>query len=210
MNTNLNHSIISKIQINYTHQPIAVFLIGTNGSGKSSLRTFLNLAEIQTNIDPDALNRIAKYSRAANHLIYASKQALRLFSSAINNNLNVCMESTLSGKSAMRRIEIAKSKGYYVIAYFVGLSDVNINIERVRQRVLAGGHDIELNLIKSRYKKSVDNLLFCNKFIDELHVIDNSQSYYQLQFSKYAEQTIKYDSMENWSETIYKYLNDLG
>lgn len=206
MNTNLNHYIISKIQLNYSEQPVAVFLLGANGSGKSSLRSFLNLAEIQTNIDPDALNRIAKYKHADNHLIFASKQALSLFSNAVNNSLNVCMESTLSGKSAMRRIELAKSKGYHVIAYFVGLSDVNINIERVRQRVLVGGHDIDRNLIINRYQTSIDNLLLCQNYIDELHVIDNSKSYYELQFSKYAKQVVQYDSMVDWSKNIYKKL----
>ena len=170
------------------------------------LRSFLNLAEIQTNIDPDALNRIAKYKHADNHLIFASKQALRLYSHAISNSLNVCMESTLSVKSAMRRIALAKSKGYRVIAYFVGLSDVEINIERVRQRVLAGGHHIERNLIINRYQKSIDNLLLCHNLIDELHVIDNSKSYYELQFSRYAKQFVKYDSMAKWPKNIYKQL----
>ena len=203
MNTNLNHFIISRVQINYSHQPVAVFLLGANGSGKSSLRSYLNLADVQSNIDPDSLNRIAKYSHKDNHFIFASKQAIRLFANALNNNLNVCMESTLSGKSAMHRISLAKSKGYYVIAYFVGLSDVNTNIERVRQRVAAGGHDIERNLIIRRYQKSIDNLLTCYQFIDELHVIDNSKSYYELQFSKYRAQIVKYDLMSNWAKNIY-------
>ena len=43
-------------------------------------------------------------------------------------------------------------------------------------------------------------------YIDELHVIDNSKSYYELQFSKYAKQVVQYDSMVDWSKNIYKKL----
>ena len=209
MNTNLNHFIISSVQINYSKQPVAVFLLGANGSGKSSLRSYLNLADVQSNIDPDSLNRIAKYACKQNHQIYASKQAIRLFANAIDNNLNVCMESTLAGRSAMQRISQAKNRGYFVVAYFVGLCDVSINIERVKQRVALGGHDIERDLIIKRYKKSIDNLLNCYQFIDELHVIDNSNSYYELQFSKYHDQIVKYDLMSNWAKNIYLNLDSI-
>jgi predicted ABC-type ATPase len=202
MHHHLNHAIISQVQIDYTHQPVAVFLLGANGSGKSSLRSYLDLSDIQTNIDPDALNRIAKYRAKDNYLMFASKQAIRLFNHALRSNLNVCMESTLSGQSAMNRIKVAKNHGYYVIAYFVGLSSVELNIERVRQRVLKGGHNIPNNLIVKRYQNSIDNLLHVYYCLDELHVIDNTQSHYELQFTRFKEKLVKYDVMRKWANSV--------
>ncbi len=58
MNHIINQQIVEQIQLDYQNTPLAVFLIGTNGSGKNSLRNYLNLTDIQTNIDPDVLNRI--------------------------------------------------------------------------------------------------------------------------------------------------------
>ncbi|MBX9597621.1 MAG: hypothetical protein K2X04_03485, partial [Burkholderiales bacterium] len=37
MNHIINQEIINQIQLNYDNIPLAVFLLGTNGSGKSSL-----------------------------------------------------------------------------------------------------------------------------------------------------------------------------
>ncbi|WP_119328544.1 hypothetical protein [Cysteiniphilum halobium] len=59
MNTTINHFVMQSIQASDDNAPIAIFLLGANGSGKSSLRAYLDLSNIQTNIDPDALNRIA-------------------------------------------------------------------------------------------------------------------------------------------------------
>ena len=127
-------------------QPIAIFLLGANGSGKSSLRKYLDLSDIQTNIDPDLLNKIALNRGIGDYLVAASKQALKMYESSIKQDLNVCLESTLSGKGALRRIMYARQMGYYVLAYFLGLESVEMNIERVRSRVIKGGHDIAIQI----------------------------------------------------------------
>ncbi len=204
MNSNLNHSVISQTQISHTDKPLAVFLLGADGSGKSSLREYLNLSSIQTNIDPDALNRIAKNTHNENYLLFASKQALTMFKHATQNHLNLCMESTLAGKSAMKRLSQAKKRGYRVLVYFVGLSKVELNIKRVAERVQKGGHNIDRKLIIKRYSESIENLIVSQKHIDELHVIDNSKDYYNVQFSKYDNQFIQYDRLENWAKELFE------
>ena len=213
MNTNLNHFIVQSIQIGKgetffapTIQPVAIFLLGTNGSGKSSLRAYLDLSNIQTNIDPDALNRIARLKCKNNPLIFASKQALQLYKSALENGLNICMESTFSGKSILSRILRAKQQGYRTVCYFMGLENVALNIERVADRVKKGGHDIAKPLILKRYDESISNLIKHQTLFDELHVIDNSLDYYRLQFSRYQTQWIHYDETLAWAEEIYQQL----
>lgn len=208
MNTTINQFVVKSIQINLKHQPVAVFLLGANGSGKSSLRSYLDLADIQTNIDPDALNRIAKLRYHEHHLLFASKQAIKLYKNAIENGLNVCMESTFSGQSIIQRVNLAKCKGYYVQCYFMGLSDVNLNIERVKQRVLRGGHDIDQVLIEKRFTESVDNLVAYSNLFDELHVIDNSDEYYRVQFSCYQGRFVLYEPMEAWAKNIHQRLQN--
>lgn len=47
MDVNANKVLIEPIQIQYDHMPIAIYLLGANGSGKSILRNYLNLSDIQ-------------------------------------------------------------------------------------------------------------------------------------------------------------------
>lgn len=203
MNHTINQALIEKIQLKYERQPLACFLIGANGSGKSTLRNYLNLSEIQTNIDPDALNRIAKLKHTQHHQANSARQAINLYTNAIENDLNVCMESTLAGKGTTKRIKAAKANGYYLTGYFIGINNVLINIERVRMRVQKGGHNIPENLIRKRYTESIDNLLSIYKCFDELHIIDNSNTYYQLQTSIYQGQLIHHaNSIESWVQNL--------
>ena len=80
----VNQGLIDRdIQINYQNIPLAVFLLGANGSGKSTLRNYLNLSDIQTNIDPDVLNRIFKARYPDTYLIESAKQALTMYQQAL-------------------------------------------------------------------------------------------------------------------------------
>lgn len=203
MNYQVNQTIINQVQINYTNIPLAIFLIGANGSGKSTLRNYLNLSDIQMNIDPDLLNRIFKVKYPNNYLVEAAKQALTMYNQALRNNLNLCIESTLSGKGTMQRIIAAKKQGYFVIGYFVGLNNVELNLQRIRERVKQGGHDILENIVRRRYTESIDNFLQIKDHFDIIHFIDNSGDCYKLQFSIEDQQVIMHDNiLEAWAERI--------
>ena len=179
----INQELINQIQISYETVPLSVFLIGTNGCGKSSLRNYLNLSDIQTNIDPDMLNRLYKSKYPANYQTLAAKQALKMYAEALHNEFNLCLESTLAGKGTMQRIIEAKKKGHYTVGYFIGLNSVELNIERIANRVAGGGHFIPDEIVRRRYSESVSNLIQIKDQFNLLHVIDNSEQFYRLQFT---------------------------
>lgn len=204
MNNTINQALIDKIQLSYSNTPLAVFLIGANGSGKSTLRNYLNLTDIQTNIDPDVLNRIFKVKYTNTFQIESARLALSMYSLAMKSSLNICMESTLlSGNGTMQRIINAKQNGYFLIGYFIGLNDVKINLDRIRKRVASGGHNIEEKTVYKRYHESITNLLQVKNYFDNLHVIDNSYTHYKLQLSCYGSKTINYNNdFEPWVDAI--------
>ena len=80
--------------------------------------------------------------------------------------------TTLSYQST---IKLARAKGYNITLLFFWLNDVNLAIERVKTRVVEGGHNIPEEVIIRRYKKGIKNLLqnFVN-LCDYWLVIDNS------------------------------------
>ncbi len=201
----VNQFQIDKIQISYENIPLAVFLLGANGSGKSTLRNYLNLSDIQTNIDPDVLNRVFKLRYPDSYLIESAKQALTMYNQGVSSGLNICIESTLSGRGTIERIKAAKANGYFIVAYFVGLESLELNIERVRQRVLSGGHNIPTETITRRYTESINNFIKCIHLFDEVHIIDNSDKSYNLQISKFSDKLVSYiDDIEPWVSNIVK------
>jgi predicted ABC-type ATPase len=185
MRNDNNRAVIDSLQSlsfeqnkEYNSAHAAIFLIGANGSGKSSLRHYLDLSNITTNIDPDDL----KLKNGGNHNL-AARQAIDYCAMAIKYRSNFCRESTLSGKTILEAIKKAKAAGYYVIGYFVGLDSVELNIDRIKNRVARGGHYIEDSLVKKRYSESLSNLADIFDQFDELHVLDNSGSCFSPQFS---------------------------
>src|SRR5579863_7132246 len=199
MNYAYNQALIDTIQLNYHNIPLAVFLIGANGSGKSTLRNYLNLTDIQTNIDPDVLNRIYKSRYPNAYLIESAKQALIMYKQGITSGVNICIESTLAGHGTTERIIQAKKHGYFTIAYFVGLNDVELNLERIRQRVAEGGHNIPDASVRRRYTESINNAVNLKDYFDELYIIDNSQDSYSLQISKHGQKITQHlTNLEPW------------
>lgn len=203
MNHIINQEIIKQIQLDYNNIPLAVFLLGTNGSGKSSLRNYLNLSDIQSNIDPDVLNRIYQAKYPKTYPIESGKQALKMYDKALLDSLNICLERTLAGHGTMQRIIAAKRLGYFTMAYYIGLNSVELNLERIAIRVLKGGHNISEPTVRRRYRESADNLILVKDYFDLIHVIDNSEPYFRLQYSVSNQNITKHcQTPELWAKNL--------
>ena len=77
----------------------------------------------------------------------------------------------------MYLVERCKLLGYKIIIVFLWLDSTELAIERVRLRVLQGGHHIPTDVIKRRYHKGLKN--FVNLFMpicDNWIIADNSHS----------------------------------
>lgn len=207
MNHIINQQIINQIQLHYDNIPLAVFLVGTNGSGKSSLRNYLNLSDIQTNIDPDVLNRVYRAKYPDTYQVEAGKQALKMYDDALQKGLNICLESTLAGRGTMQRIVAAKNAGYFTLAYYIGLNSVELNLERVAQRVARGGHDIAEDIVRRRFNESANNLVLIKDYLDEIYLLDNSEANFELQSSIIAKKKTTYLRLSKpWAQKLIERL----
>lgn len=94
----------------------------------------------------------------------------------LENDENFAFETTLSSKSYKSKILYAQQKGYNVTLLFFWLRNVNLAIERVKTRVLEGGHHIETEVIKRRYQSGIKNLFdIYLPIADEVLIFDNSE-----------------------------------
>jgi len=109
-------------------------------------------------------------------------------------------ETTLCGRSIFRNIDIAKARGYEVILYYVGLDNVEIAKERVRQRVKAGGHGIPEADIERRYSESLENLKKMIPVCDSVLLFDNTESFVKVAKYEHGRCVEKDDVLPKWCE----------
>jgi predicted ABC-type ATPase len=94
-----------------------------------------------------------------------------------------CFETVMSHKSKLDLFTKSKINGYKTYLYFIYTTNVEINILRIQQRIKAGGHDVPLDKIKSRYSKSLSFALNALENADTAFILDNTNN----DFNKVAE-----------------------
>ncbi|MDO9976472.1 zeta toxin family protein [Glaesserella parasuis] len=192
------------------NKSLAIFYCGTNGAGKSTLRSF-NQDSVQIVIDSDHIAMQINPDNPRLADIEAGRKAIELFKFAIRHNISFSMESTLSGKSILQRMEVAK-KNFYTRLNYVGVDDPKINIARVKARVKAGGHFIDEETIKRRYQISRENLIQAILLNDETFIYDNSSDSPKIQLVISANKTVTKltDKLPKWCEDLVNELLILG
>lgn len=192
------------------NKSLAIFYCGTNGAGKSTLRSF-NQDSVQIVIDSDHIAMQINPDNPRLADIEAGRKAIELFKFAIRHNISFSMESTLSGKSILQRMEVAK-RNFYTRLNYVGVDDPKINIARVKARVKAGGHFIDEETIKRRYQISRENLIQAILLNDETFIYDNSSDSPKIQLVISANKTVTKltDKLPQWCEDLVNELLILG
>ena len=153
-------------------------IAGANGSGKSTLAEtileksnlkFLNADDIARELSPDAIDKVP---------ITAGKIYFKRLNEYFNKNISFAVESTLSGNNIFRIISRAKQQNYKIILIYTFLKNCSICIERVKNRVKNGGHNVPEKDIIRRYYKSL--IKFWNEYknnVDEWTLFYNGFEY---------------------------------
>lgn len=157
-------------------------LAGCNGAGKSSIGGAALLESGVRFYNPDEAAR--KIMAANAHLnppptmgevnAAAWSQGRTLLERAIDQHLDFAFETTLGGQTMTELLERAATEGLAVHVWFAGLDSVELHIERVRQRVARGGHDIPREKIAERYDSGRKNLVRLLPQLASMRVYDNS------------------------------------
>jgi predicted ABC-type ATPase len=80
----------------------------------------------------------------------------------------------LAGKNYLQMMLQARDHGFETVLVYIGTENVEINLERIRNRVLSGGHDVPEKDVRRRYKRSLKNLALAIKRTDHTILFDNS------------------------------------
>jgi predicted ABC-type ATPase len=158
--------------------PRIYVLAGVNGAGKSSLggAAFRAFGADYFNPDEAARQMMAADPglRQTNANARAWQAGKRLLERAIAAKLDFAFETTLGANTMPRLLREAAEKGVAVNIWYVGLSNPELHIARVKSRVRKGGHDISEADIRRRYQHSRLNLIELLPHLAALRVVDNS------------------------------------
>lgn len=118
----------------------------------------------------------------------------------IESGQSFSFETVMSHPSKLNELKEAIENGYKVYLYFVCLDDADLNLSRVQNRVEKGGHNVSADKIKSRYTRTLKNLLPALLLSYRAYLFDNSNTMELIAESNKGVMTIhkEGDELPNW------------
>lgn len=151
---------------------------GVNGAGKSTLYAADDSADLGVRLNSDELVREAGADwRSLEAQIEAGKRLLQMQKECFEKGLSCNRETTLCGNNIITSIKKAKELGYKIHLRYVGVSNPQIAIDRVKRRIELGGHGVSEATIEHRYETSAENFLKIYDLCDQINIYDNSGEY---------------------------------
>lgn len=149
--------------------PALHVVAGPNGSGKSSLTRTTWFDDIDI-IDPDAIARGVKGRDRGQ----AARESLRRRRAALGKRSTHAVETTLAGFGIFRHMTSARRAGYRIILHYVSVASPDQALDRIRNRVELGGHDVPELDVRRRFARSHSNLAKAIRHSDEVLLYDNT------------------------------------
>jgi predicted ABC-type ATPase len=156
----------------------SVFVIGgCNGAGKSTAsKTLLpSVLDCEEFVNADAISAALSPFQPESVSFKAGRLMLERIRELGGKQKNFAFETTLSSRTYVSLLRDLKTNGYDVNLIFFHLESVSLAMRRVRNRVLAGGHDIPHDVITRRFVRGLRNLTDLYLPIAEMWwIFDNS------------------------------------
>lgn len=153
---------------------------GPNGSGKSTAYSSGRLEDEISRIwivNPDLLTATIQQAEGLD-LDKSNLEAVTRMEAWLEATLSVHrsvgVETVLSTDKYRRLVEKARSLGFTIRLSYVLLNSPELNVERVKLRVLKGGHDVPAQKIIARYWRSLEQLPWFLERSDVAEIFDNS------------------------------------
>lgn len=158
-------------------------IAGCNGAGKTtaSFTILVDTLDCKEFVNADEIAKGLSPFQPENVAFEAGRIMLNRIEELLHKGVNFSFETTLSTKSYKSFVLKAQQKGYKVTLLYFWLQTVELAKERVKTRVLEGGHNIPVDVIERRYLRGIQNLfdIYLN-IVDAVLIFDNSFGKHQL------------------------------
>ncbi len=186
-------------------------IAGCNGSGKTtaSYTVLPELLKCSQFVNSDEFAKGLSPFNPNDASVGASRLMLMKIKYLIGREMDFGIETTLATRSLKKIALSAQSKGYFVTVLFFWLDTPELAIERVRERVKTGGHDIPTEVILRRYDKGLK--YFFDDYMglaDRWILADNSTYPFTVVAQGWKDNMIVKDNLKY--EEIKKYAGSIG
>lgn len=130
---------------------------GANGVGKTTFALeyasryrclYLGADAIAAELAPDAPDSVA---------VAAAEELMRRLAAALAGEKQLILESTLAGRTLRHVLNTARDAGFTITIVYLFLDSPDTCVERVRERIMKGGHSVPEVDIRRRFLRSIRN-----------------------------------------------------
>ena len=180
---------------------------GGNGAGKT---TFFNLFLRPKGVAFVNADEIAKEvfpEDPQGNSYNAAQIAATMREDLLSQGRSFCFETVFSHPSKIDFVAKAKALGYCINLVFIHVSEPELNIGRVINRVKEGGHNVPEDKIRTRIPRTLKNVAIAAPLSDNFIVFDNSSfelPYQKVLTIKNGTVTVHVENLPDWCTGFVK------
>lgn len=140
--------------------PSVVILAGPNGAGKSTAAPVLLHGTLAVNefVNADVIARGLSAVDPDSAAIAAGRVMLARLRELAGQRVSFAFETTLASRTFAPWLRDLRASGYQIHLLFLWLPSAEFAVERVADRVRAGGHDVPAETVRRRFRSGLRNL----------------------------------------------------
>lgn len=160
-------------------EPVCTIIGGPNGAGKTTfgLQYLRDVGPSPRFVNADLIAAGLSPLSPEKEWLAASRLFLSEIEASILERKDFAFETTLAGRGHLHLIHRLRHEGWQIRLIYLWLPNVSMAVERVRERVRHGGHDIPDPVIARRFVRGLRHMLDDYAPICDLTIcLDNSRS----------------------------------
>lgn len=140
-------------------RPSVVILAGPNGAGKSTAAPALLHGTLAVNefVNADVIARSLSAADPDSAAIAAGRLMLTRLHDLAERRISFAFETTLASRTFAPWLRELAASGYAVHLFFLWLPSADFAVQRVADRVRAGGHNVPEDTVRRRYRTGLRN-----------------------------------------------------
>ena len=118
----------------------------------------------------------------------------------LKHRISFSFETVFSHPAKIDILRRAQAAGFKTYMYFVATENPVINVNRIKERVALGGHDVPEEKTRSRYLRCMEQVRYALPYLNRAYFFDNStpQSPYLAEYESEAGFTLHSELLPSW------------
>ena len=118
----------------------------------------------------------------------------------LKHRISFSFETVFSHLAKIDILKRAQAAGFKTYMYFVATENPVINVNRIKERVALGGHDVPEEKTRSRYLRCMEQVRYALPYLNRAYFFDNStqQSLYLAEYESEVGFTLHSELLPSW------------